>query len=73
MAMPEATINKDGDFMFRQRDVGAAWQMLRVQPVAVSGGMKDAPDDQLGRGILRSYRSHIPRSLSWRVNVSHVE
>jgi hypothetical protein len=46
--MPKATVNKKGDAVSRQDNIGLAWQITPMQPVRESKLAKRTSDSALG-------------------------
>jgi hypothetical protein len=59
MTMPEATMDEDHGLVFREYDVGPAWQICTVEAKAISQPVKQAAHCQLGARIRPLHFGHI--------------
>lgn len=62
VAMPEAAMNKNHGFVFRQNDIGTAGQFPVMQPEAIAHAVQERPDNHLRLGILTGDAAHVPAS-----------
>jgi hypothetical protein len=60
MLMPEAAVNEDHSSIFRKNDVRFARQVLDVQAVTKTSGMKKSPDTHLGHRVFPPNAGHHP-------------
>jgi len=58
--VPEASMNEDDGFVFRQDDVGFSGEIFHMQSEPVSGPVQHGPDDHFRLGVLASDPAHIP-------------
>ena len=58
--VPEAAVDEDNGFIFRQNDIRLAGQGADVFPEAVSGAVQHGADKDFGFCIFAAYPRHIP-------------
>jgi hypothetical protein len=58
--MPEAAVDEDDRFIFRQDDIRFARQSSDVQPKALTHPMQQPPDDKLRGSVLPADPAHVP-------------
>ena len=75
MPMPEATVDKYGNFLARQNNIGATWQLSAVFLLAIPESADDSVYNPLGSCVSGLYPPHdiaalqggkdvhVPRSL----------
>jgi hypothetical protein len=72
VGVPEAPVDKDGLFSFRECDVRLARKTLHVKRVPVATVMKQSPQREFGPCIARLNCRHIARSLFAVKTIGHV-
>src|SRR5437762_9045069 len=60
MPMPEAAVNENHGFVFRKNDIRATWQLLSMQPKAITHPMQQPSHSHFRRCILSPDPAHIP-------------
>ncbi len=72
VAMPEAAVDENDCFVFRQNNIRFAGQRFDVQPKAVTHPMQQAPDDQLRGSIFPADAAHVPGAASFGQAIAHL-
>ena len=67
--MPEAAMNKNHGFVFRQDDVGAARQFAVVQAEAITHSVEHRTHYHLRLGVFAGDAAHVPASPGLRETV----
>lgn len=62
MPVPEAAVNKNYGFVFRQDDVGAAGQFAVVQAEAITHFVEHGADEHLRLCVFAGDAGHVPAS-----------
>lgn len=65
--VPETAVDEDGDFVFRQYDVGRAGEVFSMQTEAVALRVQELADGYFGLCVLPFHRRHVAVSLLGRV------
>jgi hypothetical protein len=60
--VPEAAVDENHDAPRAEHDVRPSWQAGAVQPEPQTHRVKQAPDDELGFGVLVADARHVPRT-----------
>lgn len=63
MAVPETTMYENELLAPYKHNVGIAWKVFPVKPVAVAIGMKTLSDGDFGSGIFAAYSTHDAAAL----------
>jgi hypothetical protein len=58
MTMPEAAMDKHGDAVAGEHDIGRAWEVSAMQAIPVARGEERRANGALGTGIFAADRSH---------------
>lgn len=67
--VPETAVDEDGDFVFRQYDVGRAGEVFSMQTEAVALRVQELADGYFRLCVLPFHRSHVAVSLFGRMLV----
>jgi hypothetical protein len=60
--VPEAAVDEDHGFVFRQDDIRFTGQIVDVQPKPVAHPMQQPPDDKLRGRVFPADSPHVPRA-----------
>jgi hypothetical protein len=69
--MPKASVNENGDSVFRESDVRLAWDIPPMQPVSVSEFVKSPSHNEFWIRVTRPDARHIPASALHRKFICH--
>lgn len=72
MAVPEATIHEDHSMVFRKDQIRLARQSFQAKTIAKTAGIQPAANYQLRLCIPAMYRSHIPATGFFVMNISQI-